>query len=74
MIGPNLRKAFRVLAWVYMVGGVFAALMIHLGDFTLGAVPSNAIPAALYGLLGPVVQGVFVLALLSIDERLERKA
>ena len=73
MIGPPLRRVLRVIVWIYMVAGVIAVAPIHLTDFLGGDAVENAIPSAIFALLAPVVQGAFLLVLLSIDERLERR-
>ncbi len=79
MIGPRLRLALRIAAWaVIMIAPITAVVMVAE---TLSGT-NNVFPeggewrfflSLVYGAALPVVQGGILLALVSIDERIERK-
>lgn len=78
MIGPNLRKALRWAAVVIILYGVF---IIAMGLVEHATRPPEVEQqdwrqwmSLVAGLAGALVQGGILLALLSIDERLERRA
>lgn len=77
MIGPNLRKFLRVAAWVLIAFGPLLTLMslIDLAS-SPGGILQGALRASIslaVGLVSPIVNGGLLLALVSIDARLERK-
>ncbi len=78
MIGVNLRKFLTATSWVLIAFGplLTALTLVDLASSPEGVVQDKlrALISLAVGLVSPVVTGGLLLALLSIDERLERKA
>lgn len=78
MIGPQWRKPLRLAALVYMLFGPIATIInvyqtSSRPEFEIVGAPATFWLHILTGLVSTVIQGGVLLALLSIDERLERK-
>jgi len=78
MIGPLLRKFLSIAAWGLIAFGPLLTLMTLIdlasspGGLLQGALRSSISLAV--GLVSPIVNGGLLLALISIDARMERKA
>ena len=78
MIGPKLRRALKVAAWVLMLFGPLLTLIALYEvatsqNFALGNELGRAWVSLAVGLVSPIVQGGVLLALLSIDERIQKR-
>ena len=75
MIGPNLRKALRLVAWAMIVLGPIDVIRFSSDLATRDlALSASLLLQTVNGVLTCLVVGGALLAILSIDERLERKA
>ena len=79
MSGPRLRLALRIAAWAVILIGPITALMM-IGDTLAGTntvLPEDGkwrfVLSMIYGAALPLVQGGVLLALVSIDERIQMR-
>ncbi len=76
MIGPKLRRALRAVAYVLLAGAIFsgvATIIDHLSGRAVQENPLILLVVTIIAMATLAFQGGVLLALLSIDERLERK-
>ena len=75
MIGQNLRRILRLVAWAMIVLGPVDVVRFSL-DIASGSVPLTPgfVLQTINAVLTCLVVGGALLAILSIDERLERRA
>ncbi len=78
MIGPEIRKALRLGAILYMVFGPLITLInvyesTSSPNFQIIESTLNFWLATIAGLVSTVIQGGILIALLSLDARLERR-